>query len=383
MGLMMEKFKHMFKPITLLLFVLPIVAAIGVGSLLEKQQKELVVPIAIVDEDQTDFSRNIIKQMEVQQRIVLKETSFDEADILLSRNEVDSIFVFKKGFREQILNDERKETIELWTSPTSIASGIVREVVASEVTKLTSSVKAANRVEKLYQQSKGIEAEVWEDAFEYTKEQLDPKPLMTINYVREDGIAGTQNKDVIFTSYLGVWSFFTMLSCFITSDWVVKERSILFPRMMTTNIGLASYLRQTSGAYILFHVLQAACSLYVLWYFQLMQVPFLLYFGVILFIIFTTAISMWIASRMRHLGSYYVVGSLVAFILAITGGSFFSIGDISPTFEFLSLWLPQRILWVTAYPAHTSFSEIGMTIIFSGVCIALLWRTTNWGLKVR
>ncbi|MFJ7748167.1 ABC transporter permease [Peribacillus sp. NPDC097295] len=383
MGLMMEKFKHMFKPITLLLFVLPIVAAIGVGSLLEKQQKELVVPIAIVDEDQTDFSRNVIKQMEVQQRIVVKETSFDDADILLSRNEVDSIFVFKKGFQEHILKDERKETIELWTSPTSIASGIVREVVASEVTKLTSSVKAANRVEKLYQQSKGIEAEVWDDAFEYTKEQLDPKPLMTINYVREDGIEGTQSKDVIFTSYLGVWSFFTMISCFITSDWVVKERSILFPRMMTTNIGLASYLRQTSGAYILFHVLQAACSLYILRYFQLMEVPFLLCFGVILFIIFTTAISVWLASRMRHLGSYYVVGSLVAFILAIAGGSFFPIGDISPTFEFLSLWLPQRILWVTAYPAHTSFSEIGMTVIFSGVCIALLWRTTSWGLKVR
>ena len=383
MGLMMEKLKHMFRPITLLLFVVPIVAAVGVGSLLEKQQKELVVPIAIVDEDQTDFSRNIINQMELQQRLVVKETSFNDADILLSRNEVDSIFVFKKGFQAHILDDKRKETIELWTSPTSIASGIVREVVASEVTKLTSSVKAANRVGKLYQQEKGMEAEVWKEAFEYTEDQLDPKPLMTINYVHEDRIAGTENKDVIFTSYLGIWSFFTMLSCFITSDWVVKERSILFPRMMTTNIGLASYLRQTSGAYILFHVLQAACSLCILGYFHLMDSTFLLYFGMVLFIIFTTAISMWTASRMRHLGGYYVTGSLVAFVLAIAGGSFFPIGDISPTFEFLSLWLPQKILWVTAYPAYMSFSEIGMTVIVSGVCIALLWRTTNWGLRVR
>lgn len=383
MGLMMEKLKHMFRPITLLLFVVPIVAAVGVGSLLEKQQKELVVPIAIVDEDQTDFSRNIINQMELQQRLVVKETSFNDADILLSRNEVDSIFVFKKGFQAHILDDKRKGTIELWTSPTSIASGIVREVVASEVTKLTSSVKAANRVGKLYQQEKGMEAEVWKEAFEYTEDQLDPKPLMTINYVHEDRIAGTENKDVLFTSYLGIWSFFTMLSCFITSDWVVKERSILFPRMMTTNIGLASYLKQTSGAYILFHVFQAACSLCILGYFHLMDITFLLYFGMILFIIFTMAISMWTASRMRHLGSYYVTSSLVAFILAIAGGSFFPIVDISPTLEFLSLWLPQKILWVTAYPAYTSLSEIGMTVIFSGVCIALLWRTTNWGLRVR
>ncbi|MGE7781807.1 ABC transporter permease [Peribacillus sp. NPDC097264] len=383
MGVMIEKLKHMFKPITLLLFLLPIVAAVGVGSLLEKQQKELVIPIAIVDEDQTDFSGNLIKQMELQQRIVVKETSFDEADTLLSRNEVDSIFVLKKGFQAHILDDKRKESIELWTSPTSIASGIVREVVASEVTKVTSSVKAANRVEKLYQQEKGIKADVWDEAFEYTKDQLDPKPLMTINYVSENSIAGTQNKDVLFTSYLGVWSFFTMLSCFITSDWVVKERSVLFPRIMTTNIGLASYLRQTSGAYILFHVLQAACSLMVLRYFQLMETTLFLYLGMVLFIVFTTSISMWTASRMHHLGSYYVAGSLMAFILAIAGGSFFPIGDISPTFEFISLWLPQKILWVTAYPLYTSFSEIGWTVLFSGVCIALLWKTTNWGLNVR
>lgn len=383
MGIMMEKLKHMLKPITLLLFLLPVVAAVGFGTFLEKQQKELVIPIAIVDEDQSNYSRNIIKQMDLQQRIVIEETSFEDADILLSRNEVDSIFVFKKGFQEHILDEQRKETIELWTSPISIASGIVREVIASEVTKLTSSIKAANRVEKIYQQKKASETNVFDEAFEYTKNQLEPKPLMTINYVQQNSIAGTQKKDIIFTSYLGVWSFFTMLSCFITSDWVVKERSILFPRMKTTNIGLASYLRQTTAAYILFHVLQATCSLLILRSFELVGTTLLLYIGMVLFIIFTTTISMWTASQMRHLGSYYVAGSLVAFILAIAGGSFFPISEISPTLETLSRWLPQKILWLTSHSEYTSFREMGITLLFMGICTASLWRATIWRLKIR
>jgi ABC-2 type transport system permease protein len=388
MAILIENLKQIiFRPVSLILFLLPIAGAVGFGSFLEKEQSELVIPVAIVDKDQSNFSEHLIKQLKEQPRILFQEVSASQADTLLSRNEVDSVFVIKKHFQTRLLDEKRDETIELWTSPSSVASGVVREVAAGEITKMTSAIKAANRVVNIYKRTDqdGVPLKtIWNEAFKYTNSQWEPKPLMTIDYIQEGNLKHTKrssNKIALYAPYLGVWSFFIMMSCFVTADWVVRERSKVFARIVSTSRGLSSYLMQTAGAHIIFHIVQAICSFWVLSKMDFVQSNFLLLIGMVLFIFFSTGLAMFTASRMRNNGTYYVMSMLIVFIIAVCGGSFFSMADLSASLETISHWLPQKILWNTAYSAE--FYDFLNPALFMAAGALILWRLTIWGMKVR
>ncbi|MCQ6277093.1 ABC transporter permease [Bacillus sp. V3B] len=382
MRIMIGKLKRMIAPGFFLLFMIPLAASILLGSFLEKQQTEWVIPIGFVDEDQSVFSKKVIEQMKKQEMLVINEVSSEDASTLLERNEVDSVFVIKPRFQEHLLKEEREAMVELWTSPTSVASGIVQEVVASEVTKMTSAIKASNRVMQLYERKQMDGHLIWQEAYDYTLGQWEPEPLMTIHYVQENGSQEVGNdmeteKGALFVPYLGIWSFFTMISCFMMSDWVVKERSVVFSRIMTTYKGLSSYLFQTACAFLLVHSGQALLSFWILSHFGWMERELSLFVGMILFLVFSISLSVWLASFIRHLGSYYVASILVAFILAISGGSFFPITELSPALATLSEWLPQQLLRVMNM---SEMWRIGLTMMGGSF---LFWKWTVWRLRLR
>ena len=101
------------------LFLFPIAATFFFGFLFEKQQQELVIPIAVVNEDQHHFSKTVVKQLKNEPRLVVRETTASNAEKLLVRNDVDSVFYIKRDFQERLMDEDWEETIELWTSPTS------------------------------------------------------------------------------------------------------------------------------------------------------------------------------------------------------------------------------------------------------------------------
>ena len=155
MGILLEKIKKCLEPRFLFLLIAPLFATFLLGPFFEKQQETLTVPIALVDEDQTEFSKAIIEEMRNQEMFNVLEVSMLEGKRLLERNEIDSLFILKSGFQERLLEEKEEETITLLTSSTSVASGIVQEVVASEVMKVSSAVMAANRVQRIYEKKRG------------------------------------------------------------------------------------------------------------------------------------------------------------------------------------------------------------------------------------
>lgn len=384
---MIGRCKSLLRPSFLLLLLIPLAATMLLGSFLEKQQKDLVIPIGIVDLDQSDYSKEIIRGMKNQEMLTVYEVSSEEGSELLERNEVDSVFVIKPDFQERLLKEDREGTIQLWISPSSVISGVIQEVMASEVTKITSAIKAANKVHQLYERNDLAEKFDWQDAYDYTLKQWDPEPLMKIHYtdgkvqqerkVKTAVKAEEEEEEPLFVPYLGIWSFFTMSSCFITSVWVVKERPILFPRIMTTYRGLSSYLRQTAGAFLLFYSVQAIISFLIVSHFEWIERESALLVGMIAFLLFSLSLSVWMASFFQQLGAYYVAGILVTFILTILGGGFFPIAEFSSSLEVLSSWLPYQLL------EEKEFSE-GWKLLFVTLGGALLfWEWSVWRLRVK
>ena len=84
---------------------------------------------------------------------------------------------------------------------------------------------------------------------------------MTIHYVdgknqqvQEMITVDETEESSLFVPYIGIWGFFTMISCFITSVWVVRERPIVFSRIMTTYKGLSSYSAKQQELFCFFIV---------------------------------------------------------------------------------------------------------------------------------
>ena len=379
---MIGRCKRLLRPAFLLILLIPLAATILLGSFLEKQQKELVIPVGVVDLDESDFSKEIISGMNKQEMLMIYETSPEEGSELLERNEVDSVFVIKDGFQEQLLKEEREEMIELWVSPNSVLSGVIQEVVASEVTKITSAIKASNKVQQLYKRNQINNEFEWQDAYDYTLKQWEPEPLMTIKYTEGGRHPWGQEVeraegDSIFVPYLGIWSFFTMSSCFIASAWIGKERPILFSRIRTTYKGLNSYLRQTAGAFLLFYSGQAVLSFFIFSQLEWIEKESTLFIGMIAFVIISLSISIWLATFFQQLGAYYIAGLLVAFILTILGGGFFPVSDLSSSLEVLSNWLPYQLL-----EEKVAGEGWKLTVVTIGSSL-LLWGWSVWRLRVR
>lgn len=335
-------------PVSLLfIFVLPIGLTLFTGLFFEKGQKELQVPIALVDEDQTEFSKTIIGRMNGQSKIHFHEVTSELAERMLLRNEVDSVFVIKKGFQENLLNENREQTIDVLVTPSSMAVGIVKELMASEVIRLTSNIKASEHVVKLFKvldiQHDNQET-LWDEAYLYTDRQWEPEPLMTVQYQLLGEEINGKSKELTYSPFLGLWTFFTMLSCFLTSDWIVREKAIVFSRIQSTYLGLIPYVLQISGIFLLFHVLQTIVCYIIFTCLNIIQAGFDDLLMMIVFMFFSSALGVWIASCTKYMGNYYIASFLVVLFLGIAGGSFFPIHEFSNSLIEFPHIFPQDVL---------------------------------------
>ncbi len=381
MGTTFVMLKQQMKSVYTFLLILPLVGTFVMGSLLDQQQREFGIPIAIVDMDQTDYSQRVLENMKNQSRVIVQEVSKKKASLLLSKNEVDSVFVMKEGFEQQILLEKREQIVELWVSPNTVASGFVQEVFASEVLQLTSGIKAANKVATLYEQSLTEQIVIddkWAEALAYNNNQWKPQPLMTIDYVQGENIQQLNDKDdqTIYSPYIGLWSFFTMVVCFVLTDWFVKERGILFPRIQSSWKGLELYIIQRASATVILQLIQVCISYFILIRINDKDLFHLL--AMSLYVFYSMGIVLVMASMVKQIGSYYATGIFVSFFVAILGGAFFPIEEMVPFLERYTIIIPTHIL----FTSHQLFERI-MACLWTGISICFLWLLLKWRLRTR
>ncbi|TYR79752.1 ABC transporter permease [Priestia megaterium] len=381
MGLVGEKIKGILKKplfVLLILFV-PLGGAFLFSTFFEKVESDVKIPVAIADEDRSEFSKHVIKRLGGNERVEIIETTAEEGQRKLLKNEIDSLFIIHEGFMDSLLEEEYEETIELVKLPSSIASGVVREMVASEVTRLTSNVKAATQVEFLYN-VKQLPApkELWKQAYKYTDNQWEPDPLMTINYVGSNQEASVASSDKLTVNrHVALWGFFTLFLSIMTMDWVLKERQTIFIRMKTTQNGLMAYVHRSVAAYALFHVIQTIGSFVLLSRLQIVS-HWSIFVLMMLYLFFCISFSLWLASEMVHVGRYYIVGSLAVIGFSILGGTFFPLGELSASLSKISVWIPQHLL---LYQQEISLLQIWLEVTAAVIITFILWIKAMWNVR--
>ncbi|MDZ5471938.1 ABC transporter permease [Bacillus sp. 31A1R] len=375
LGIFFVKFMRIIKsPFSLLnLVVVPIGATLGLGFLLEKGQQDLVIPVAFVDEDQSGFSETVKTRLQNQPKIQLYFPSRKEAERMILRKEVDSVFVIKEGFEDSLLIEKREESVEVWITSSSLAEGIVRELIASEVLRMTSNIKAAEFIVKHYKKQNKSSFELnylWQEAFNYSDKQWEPAPLMTIDYetFRDENSVKDLGKST-YSPFLGLWTFFSLFSCFLSIGWIVGERSLIFPRIKSTYKGLFSYIAQSVGVLFIFQCIQVILSVFLLSRIKAIEINLDIIVSMILFIFIGLALSVLLASVSTREKNYYLVSSLLVLLIGIVGGSFFPLQELSNKLSSLSFLFPQALLLDNSYSTLT-IDEIFYISVIS--CITLL-----------
>ncbi|MEH7358828.1 ABC transporter permease [Priestia megaterium] len=375
-----EKIKQLLKRpmLIVMVFFLPLIGTVISSSFLAKVQSDSKIPVALVDQDHSNMSKQVMDRLRKTTEIQFLSMNEEQARKQLAKNKIDSIFVFPNGFQQEVAAGNYQGVIDLLTLPSSVATEAVREVVASEVTRLTTNVKAANEVRFLYKVYH-IHAgpDLWKEAYHYTDNQWKPKPLMTIDYEAQGTKKYKKQGSVQMTGYVPLWGFFTLLLCCITSDWMIKERSHLFKRMKTMQKGLYGYIRSVSAAYAVLYVLQALISFALFeWLYGAESYGVLLYMCI--YVIVCVAFSTWLASESQRVGSYYMISVVMVTGLSIIGGSFFPVGELSATIERISQWLPQHLLlYQHTLPLTFIWKEIAVSI----GCICLCTFKIVWNVR--
>lgn len=383
MNLLLIKLTDLFRhPVKLLFYtVIPIISVFLLGILLEEGQRGIKVPIALVDEDESEFSELILKRMKGEERIQIIPAQIEEAEKMLLKHEVDSVFIIKDGFQKQLFEGKEDSIVDILLTDASVAYGIVREAIAAEILRLSSNIQAADWVERSFQDLgilKSSPDDLWNEAFRYTDGQWEPEPLMTANFVLEN--VNNENNEInesvivnngienLYSPYIGIWTFFAMLVTILSLDWLVKEKTSLFPRMKSTAKGMTGYLIASIIAIFVLHLIQLFIFIGIGNYLDKFIVNISLLGWMAIYILFSLSIGVLLAAYAKNIGSFYLIAAIFSFIISLIGGSFFPVDELLKMINFgYFQWLPQQ--WVIQNGGPAPF----ISIVHAVVIIFVTW----------
>lgn len=355
--ILLYKFKVLIKDkmlITLLVFM-PLFFTLLVGGV-QDYEKQQVIPIAVVDSDQSTYSQLVIERFTKKGGVqVLEIEEVEKARELVKSYQVEAAFIIKQGFQERINQEKIDQTITVLKSPNSLSYVLIQELLASEVIRLAANEAAANWVMTIYEKENlkltREEPDLWSAAWDYTDSLWEPKPLMTMEYqeLAGEGQSTVERRTipVLSSLTLGMILFFLMLLLLFNSSWLIEERNNSTLKRIKMLPGL---LQKYFAANLLF--------LFIL---GLIQVCFLvlvvkLIFGVAIFtslyqyvliicyLLAVIAVGMWLSVLFKTPMQLQSAAPLAALLTSVLGGCFWAFIDPPELIRIFSFFTPQG--WV-------------------------------------
>lgn len=167
------------------------------------------VPIGWIDEDDTEYSRLLLKNVEALDVVWVTHGDRKALTANLQSGRLECVFVIKEGFEDSIKSGDYVGTLQLLRSPYSTAAGVISESVGSEAMRLWLTSYSAIESGKLG--GKELYDQVFEDIMVGTDD-----PILTIKRLNAAGKTGevTPLLDAAYTSFylLAALACFFMLS---------------------------------------------------------------------------------------------------------------------------------------------------------------------------
>jgi len=328
--------------------IIPLLITVVTGYAL-RDEKANSIKIAVVDEDNSDFSRILIERLSSKEGIDLKDVDGEYALDLLENNEVEEVFIIKSGFKDRIINGENEKLIDVMKSPSSFSAEFAGELVAGEVLRLLSNSIAVNWITDEYSKV-GIEVndDLEDEILKYMESQWEPEPLMTIRYQEMEGSVAKDMERVSMpattAASVGVIIVFIMFYVLFCSGWLIEERiSGTLKRLISGLHTLGYSFMGSILALMLLGILQ------LILFFTICRAVFGVvvftsvwsYMVIFAYLLSVISISLFLSSILRTPSQLQAGAPVLALLMGFVGGCFWNFVEMPKSLKALSLLTPQ------------------------------------------
>lgn len=321
------------------------------------------IPIGIVDEDETDFSKMVIEHLKKNKGIKVIETDIKDAEKQVSVNMMEAAFIITPGFKENILKENPKGIIKVIKNPASISAEMIGENVASATIYLLCGAAASNFIVEEYKKlgySFIKPDEVWREAWKSIENQWNsPEPLMKVEILD----IGNNPKffNPVFNENLrilwGVLTAFIMFFLLYGSWWLIDEkRSGTILRLFTAPISPLAVIMGNIIFLFLLGILQVVLVIVIFGFLlgveRLPVLEILLVFSI--YILLVNSIAMLASTIFSSIQLNFFI-PVFSIITAVISGCFWNIDILYKEMSKISLFTPQG--WVLKILNEISFGE--------------------------
>ena len=341
--------------------LLPVLLTLITFSALHKLGDESKVPIGLVVEEESSLSDALVQRIVDTDYLQINRLDLQEATDLLEKHELDSVFVIKEGYEEDILSNRRSHLLEAYSSNRSFAYFAVAESISSYVQEEATRTKAAFAIKDLYEKYGSSEKWNMQEIYETSKEKQDNKQLITTSFSFQWTPSKTANPSTSLLSVWGIWAFFQTIATLFIFDWIVKANSKLIRvRWTFTKISLKTYIVWNLLFYTVFIYLIDIITVYVLYFLNLASPSVPLFLALFGFRLTINILAVLLAKNFTNTFSYYISAVAISLILTICGGAFIPIDSIMRRWPWLEWFNPVYSL----IHREIAFGFLSIIVIF-------------------
>ncbi|KGX83808.1 hypothetical protein N783_21590 [Pontibacillus marinus BH030004 = DSM 16465] len=229
----------------LLLVLLPLVVFLVLYPFLKSSVRDVAIPVALVDEDESQWSEIVQQRVAQDNRVRIIDMDRDKAKVAVQKGDVEAAFVLKKGFMEALRSGNISNSVKWLRTEQSELDVFVKEQIGAELMRLTLNAKAANTL-----QNWGADVD-WEEAFQHADEYWQPNPLFQMEYIAEIptqgkapevGLAPWMNVVIaLFFLYAWLW-FISLLNGMVQDEKAGRTARVLFLRSSLSGYYLMHFI---------------------------------------------------------------------------------------------------------------------------------------------
>lgn len=353
------------------------------------------IPIIMVDEDQSSYSRMLIELLQEEPYLEVLEKDLDTALLDLQENRVEGVYGIQEGFEEDIRRDRIPQLFS-YTSPIAPGGGALGEVIISRSIRILSSARAANIIVSLEEEGELRDVEgLWQRSFEKAESYWEPEPLMTLSLEevsaregRGEGegesltlgplslLTGPRGMMILYSTLFSLWIYYRRRE--EVSSGVYKRQELVVGKF---SLALGKYTGDF--LFLTIHHLLLMLSIY---YFQGLGLRGdLIHHILLILVIQGLLIGLWTVLSKLTLGKgLMVIGLPIAVIItSMTSGALWSIELLPREVQRIALLTPQGIYLQGVELSYLGDEQAFYLVLLWGCALGLLLQWVGYRKKVK
>lgn len=335
------------------ILILPVFFIFVAGGIYSPDITDQTIPIAIVDEDLSEFSRFLIELIKEEKLLEVIETELSHGLKLVKAHQVEGTYIIKGGFQDLIKKDLYPQ-LEVIKSSNSYGADAISEIIASGLVRLQSNARAANLIVREYEKQRTLtdqeKESLWEEVFNHSESYWVPEQLMQLDYQALYFNQETWEKNSIIgfsEGPFGVVLTFLALSGIFGLASIAKEReSDTFKRLYLITNSTKALMMGNIMPLLLILSLQAYLLFSILIkFFGIYEGVSFLYLGLTLlgYILLISCGVVFLSSFSKKGVDLQNKYGILVLLSSIIGGSFWSVELMPSILRFMAILTPQGI----------------------------------------